>query len=183
MVIALTQRILEHKNREYDCLERSWYTVLKDHTLIFVPNFIDIDIDADLLIITGGDNHPVRDSVEKKLIQKFINQNKPILGICHGAFELTKLLDGKVSNISNHMDTEHLVSYNNSWHNVNSFHSKAITTPPPESKILAIDKDNYCESWIKGNIGAIVWHPERMPIPFIPEEIKRIINYDVPSQR
>jgi gamma-glutamyl-gamma-aminobutyrate hydrolase PuuD len=179
--IGLTQRVLKHKDREYDCIERSWYSVLENHTLFFIPNDLNFDLsnlDLDVLIITGGDNHPVRDQLEKKLIEKFLREDKPILGICHGAFELTKFLGGSVNRILNHMDVDHTVFYNDKEYKVNSFHSFCIDINPPESKILVTDQDNYCESWIKNKVSAIVWHPERMTTPFIPEEIKKVIFYD-----
>ena len=78
MRIGLTQRVLFHKGRAYDSLEHGWYSCLKGHTLVSIPNDVDTDIDVDLLIVTGGDNHPVRDTLEKQLIQKIplISGNK-----------------------------------------------------------------------------------------------------------
>ena len=89
MIIGLTQRVLVHKERAYDSLEHGWYSCLKGHTLVAVSNRTDVEVDADLLIVTGGDNHPVRDLIENRLIQQFMLESKPIIGICHGAFLLT----------------------------------------------------------------------------------------------
>jgi gamma-glutamyl-gamma-aminobutyrate hydrolase PuuD len=171
MHIALTQRVLIHKGREYDSVERSWYNVLQGHTLAFVPNTVNAIVDADLLIVTGGDNHPVRDQVEQRLIQQFMLEGKPIIGICHGAFLLTKVFGGKVDTVDDHMDTEHVVTCDNKEHIVNSFHTLQIKQAPLQSTILAVSNDNICESWIYKNIGAVVWHPERMERPCWPRQI------------
>jgi anthranilate/para-aminobenzoate synthase component II len=179
--IGLTQRVLYHKNRAYDSIEHSWYECLKEHTLFFIPNLENYDVDhlnLDALIITGGDEHPIRNAIEKKLITKFINEHKPILGICHGAFLLTQILNGEIQRIDQHMDTEHEIEYKNSKYIVNSFHTYCITQSPPRSKILAIDNDKYCEAWIKDKVSAIVWHPERMSLPFIPHEIQEVMFND-----
>jgi len=169
MIIGLTQRVLFHKERAYDSLEHGWYSCLQGHKLVAIPNRIDADIDADLLIITGGNNHPVRDMLGERLIKQFILASKPIIGVCHGAFLLTKIFGGKVSEIDGHMDSEHLV---NSIQLVNSYHTLQIEEHPTQSTVLATDEQGCCESWIYKNIGAVVWHPERMNEPYWPKQIE-----------
>ena len=97
MKIALTQRVLYHKGRAYDSIEHSWYRYLKSHTLSFIPNRLDQDFEQladshDCLIITGGDDSAIRRTVEFKLATAVMKQQKPILGICLGAFLLTDAL-------------------------------------------------------------------------------------------
>lgn len=176
MRIALTQRVLVHKGREYDSIERSWYSVLKGHTLIFIPNDINASIDADLLIVTGGEDHPVRVQLEERLIQQMIADHKPIIGICHGAFLLTKILGGVVSPIEGHMDQTHNIKMGDEVVSVNSYHTQQIEQAPLNAKILAQDQAGLCESWIYNNVGAVVWHPERMEHPVWPAAIKELLN-------
>lgn len=180
MKIGLTQRVLFHKGRAYDSIEHGWYSCLKEHTLSFVQNRIDQDTDLiadqiDVLIITGGDDSTVRRIVETKLATAMLIRNKPIIGICHGCFLLTHLLGGCVVEIADHMDTEHLISYQGQTYNVNSFHRLGIDQAPPTSTILAQDLQGNCEAWIDNKIAGIVWHPERMDEPFIPQEIKNLL--------
>ena len=176
MLIGLTQRVLFHKNRAYDSLEHSWYSCLKDHKLVAIPNTITTNADFDLLIVTGGNNHPSRDKVESNLVQQMIEKEKPIIGICHGAFMLTALFGGKICKTDKHMDCEHHVVADNKAYIVNSYHTLQIENPPPSATILATDYNGYCESWIYKNIGAIVWHPERMDYPFWPNEIEKLFT-------
>lgn len=175
MIIGLTQRVLLHKGRAYDSIEQSWYSCLKDHKLVIIPNRDDVDIDIDLLIITGGDSNPRRDQVEVKLLNLFLNI-KPIIGICHGAFLLTQHLGGKLDTTDNHMDCEHTIVVGNSKKMINSFHTLQIKDPPPNSTTLATDESGHCEAWIKDNVSAIVWHPERMDIPYWPEQIVKFMK-------
>lgn len=171
MRIGLTQRVLFHKGRAYDSLEHGWYSCLKGHTLVSIPNDVDTDIDVDLLIVTGGDNHPVRDTLEKQLIQKMLSESKPIIGICHGAFLLTSTLGGEVKPIEGHMDSEHNVYVDKDIRVVNSYHTLQIFRAPERATILATDEAGICEAWIYKNIGAVVWHPERMDQPYWPKQI------------
>jgi len=177
MKIGLTQRVLTHNRVVHDSLEHNWYRLLRGHELVPVPNREDLDYEPlaeslDLLILTGGGNEEVRVTTEISLATEMVKLGKPILGVCHGAFLLTEILGGSTKEgKTDHYDVEHLV-YNNGvpW-TVNSFHNISIDKPPPNSVVLCTDLDGDIESWHKGNICAIVWHPERMLLPYIPCEI------------
>lgn len=180
MKIGLTQRVLFHKGRAYDSIEHGWYSCLKEHTLSFVQNRLDQDFNTladgiDALIITGGDDSPIRRVVETKLATAMLTRQKPIVGICHGCFLLTHLLGGAVTSVDQHMDTEHLIFYQGRKYNVNSYHTLCIEQIPSGAINLVQDLEGKCEAWIDNKIAGIVWHPERMDEPFIPEEIKDLL--------
>ena len=180
MKIGLTQRVLLHRNRAYDSLEHGWYHYLQDHTLLAVANRQDQDFaelvdKLDALIITGGDDSTVRRATEIKLAKLMFVARKPVIGICHGAFLLTDLLGGIVSDIANHSNTIHEVKYAGQTYSVNSYHTLCIDTPHSRAQVLAVDPEGHCESWIDGNIAAVVWHPERMLTPWIPDEIRNLL--------
>ena len=179
--IGLTQRILYHKGRAYDSIEHGWYPYLDGHTLSFIrnditQNFEEIADNLDLLIITGGDDPMLRRVVETRLATKMLSRNKPILGICHGAFLLTDLLGGQVTDTITHQNTSHSVWYFGEEKIVNSYHSLCINEPPSRATILAVDNEGYCESWIDDKIAAVVWHPERMEVPWLPDEIEHLLT-------
>jgi gamma-glutamyl-gamma-aminobutyrate hydrolase PuuD len=174
--IAVTQRVLYHKGRAYDSLEHGWYRFLKDHTLIFIPNRTDQDFKSladsvDALIITGGDDSAIRRTTELKLASIMMQQFKPIVGVCHGAFLLTDVLGGIVSQCDGHMDVDHVVDYFGQQFNVNSYHSQSIKKLHSTAQALVHDTDGDCEAWIDRNLAGIVWHPERMIDPWVPCEI------------
>lgn len=179
MKIGLTQRVLTHNKQVYDSLDRYWYTFLRGHELVPIPNREDLNYESlaeslDLLIITGGGNERIRLDTEISLATEMTKLGKPILGICHGAFLLTQILGGKTrTGKEGHYDVEHIVYSKYEPHLVNSFHNIAIDKYPPNSVQLCVDVEGDCESWIKDNICAIVWHPERMTIPYIPIEIMK----------
>jgi gamma-glutamyl-gamma-aminobutyrate hydrolase PuuD len=179
--IGLSQRIFEHKGRAYDSIEHGWYSYLKEHTLIFIPNNPEQDFkklaqELDAFIITGGDDSAVRRLTELNLATEMTKQQKPIIGICHGCFLLTQVLGGQVEEISGHMDTEHIINYNNKQIVVNSYHTLCVQQVPPNAKILATDEQGLCEAWIDANVAGVTWHPERMSQAFLPEEIENLIK-------
>lgn len=181
MRIGLTQRVLFHNHKAYDSIEHGWYHFLKDHTLSFIPNFQDQDFSEiarsiDMLIITGGDNSPERDAVESILIAEMIMRKKPIVGVCHGCFVLTEHLGGTCDAIEGHHNTEHYVQYRDHAVMVNSYHTQYVRHIPPGASNLCTSIDGICESWIKGDIAGVTWHPERMKNPWIPDEIVRLFN-------
>lgn len=180
MIIGLSQRVLLHKNRAYDALEQRWYSYLKTHTLVPVANRPNQDFNElanllDCFVITGGDDSTVRRLTEVRLATYMIARRKPVIGICHGAFLLTEILGGEIAEIGNHTDCEHEINYFGELITVNSYHSLAIKTPQKSATILAYDDSGNCEAWIDGQTAGIVWHPERMAEPWIPEEIEQLL--------
>lgn len=180
MKIGLSQRIFLHKKQSYDSLEHGWYWYLKQHTIIPIANRTDNNFAyiADLLdafIITGGDDNCLRRIVELRLANQMLLRGKPIIGICHGAFLLTEILGGTVAEIQGHVDCTHEVNYLGTIKEVCSYHSLSISQAQSSAKILAHDNDGNCEAWIDNNLAGIVWHPERMKTPWIPEEIEQLL--------
>jgi gamma-glutamyl-gamma-aminobutyrate hydrolase PuuD len=177
MRIGLTQRVLLHQGRAYDSLEHSWYEYLQGHTLIPIPNRLCVRFpEIDLLIITGGNDHPIRNQIEHQLVDSMLSRNLPVIGICHGCQFLTTKLGGTVVPVADHQDSCHEVEYHGQQHLVNSYHKLRIEQSPPGATVLARDPDGYVESWIQGKTAGIMWHPERMTQPWIPEEIQLLLT-------
>lgn len=181
MKIGLSQRVLLHKNRAYDALDHGWYSYLKAHTLFPIANVPKQDFETlasnlDALFITGGDDSTERRITEIRIALAMMKRQKPIIGVCHGAFLLTDILGGKVEEISGHLDIEHDVNYFGEIKQVNSFHNLSIKTPHKLATVLANDAEGHCEAWIDGKLAGIVWHPERMKNPWIPEEIEELLG-------
>jgi gamma-glutamyl-gamma-aminobutyrate hydrolase PuuD len=178
MNIGLTQRVLVHNKQAYDSTDQAWYRYLEGHTLSLISNRIDQDFKElantlDCLVITGGDDSPLRRVTELKIATEMMKQQKPILGVCHGSFLLQDVLGGIVEPIDNHHNTEHAVYYSNQEFTVNSFHTLSIRNVCGRS--LATDRDGNTEAWIDNNIAGVVWHPERMKQPWLPIEIDKLI--------
>ena len=181
MKIALSQRVFYHKGRAYDAIEHGWYSYLKNHTLVPLPNRLDQEFyklaqEVDAFVITGGDDSAIRRTTELKLAITMLAEHKPVVGICHGCFLLTYILGGTVIEIDDHMDTEHNVMYFGQQYCVNSHHGLAIDKVHNHAKILATDTAGHTEAWIDGNLAGIVWHPERMTQPWIPSEIQNLLK-------
>jgi putative glutamine amidotransferase len=129
-----------------------------------------------VLIVTGGDDHPVRNQIEHELIDIMATRNVPIIGICHGCQLLTQKLGGSVTPVDDHMDSYHEVLYHGQQHLVNSYHRLRIEQAPPAATVLACDSDGYVEAWISGKTAGIMWHPERMTQPWMPAEIQNLLS-------
>ena len=180
MIIGLSQRILYHKGRAYDAIEHGWYSYLSGHTLFYLPNstaqdFNQIADNLDSFIITGGDDSTLRRTVEIKLASAMMQRGKPVIGICHGAFLLTDLLGGRVVEVDAHQDTKHPIFYFGDIKEVNSYHTLGIEKAHDTATVLCTDELGQVEAWIDGKLAGVVWHPERMDGPWIPDEIENLI--------
>lgn len=181
MKIALSQRIIYHNGNTYDATEHGWYKLLRGHNIFFMPNTLEQDFDAiadsvDSFIITGGDDSALRRSVELRLATKIMQRNKPVVGICHGAFLITDLLGGEVEEISNHHDIDHYIMYRGEAIKVNSYHSLGIKKLHNTGTVLCTADTGEIEAFIDGKLAGIVWHPERMKEPWIPPEIALLLG-------
>ena len=85
------------------------------------------------------------------------------------------MLGGTISEVKGHADTDHDVWYHNTTKTVNSYHNNAITQLHSTGKILCTDNDNHIESFIDGKLAGVVWHPERMDSPWLPDEINNLL--------
>jgi putative glutamine amidotransferase len=150
---------------------------LQGHTLIPIPNRLCTKFpDLDLLIVTGGDDHPVRNQIEHELVNSMLSRELPVIGVCHGCQLLTTKLGGTVTPVDDHMDSYHEVFYQDEPHLVNSYHKLRIEQPPPGATVLAQDPDGNVEAWIHEHTAGIMWHPERMTEPWIPREIQLLLS-------
>lgn len=181
MIVGLSQRVLYHNGQAYDSTDQAWYHYFKDHEIITIPNRTDQDFkqlanNIDVLVLTGGNDPSVRRVTETRMATEMLLLNKPIVGICHGAFLLTMLNGGTVGSIEEHHGVQHNVYTGSETHTVNSFHSLCITKAPPSATVLTTDYADYCECWIEGKMAAVVWHPERMDDPYLPKEVQNLLT-------
>lgn len=146
----------------------------------------NIDEFDGLLIPGGGDIDPKwygqknifckdinyqQDEQVFKIIGKFIEKDKAILGICLGCQYLNVYFNGTLNqDIKNHKNVEHIVktndplfaSYFGNEFNVNSLHHQNVDKLGNDLKILAEAEDGTIEAFKHKNnkIVGIQWHPE-----------------------
>ena len=182
MNIGLTQRILHYNNIAYDCLEHGWYNLLSDHTLSFIPNNVDQDHekivrDLDMVIFTGGDASPHRLLVETRLLTQCYIHQVPVLGVCHGAFFINELEQGVNGVIEKHQDTTHKLILESKEYEVNSYHSNQIIEVGKDLESIAHAEDGSIEGFKHKSrlVWGLVWHPERMENPVLPDDLRRFL--------
>lgn len=145
-----------------------------------------------LLLPGGGDLDPAlygredqgsdppdveRDAREMALCKRFLEAEKPILGICRGAQVIAAALGGALhQRISNHdkldgADRLHetrnaglLLRLYGPESVVNSSHHQAIDQLPPDCRILQVSTDGVIEAFRHTRLPvlAVQWHPERL---------------------
>jgi putative glutamine amidotransferase len=163
----------------FDALERSWYALFKKHNLIPVPNLgmIDESIEFDCLVLTGGPDSIERHTTEDLLFAHAYKLNKPIFGFCHGAFAVNDLTGGVNGYIDGHVQTDHEIIMEDNIYTVNSYHGQSIDKLGPDMEKVAMDLDGYTEAFKHKykSIYGIVWHPERMKDPVLPNDVRSIL--------
>ena len=132
----------------------------------------------DGLFLMGGGNiniiekkkiNKIRDEFEKKLYRYFIRQNKPIIGICRGFQNIVSFYGIKLTQIENHVRTNHLIKITKSRFvkykslNVNSYHNYAIKNLPKDFSLISKLEDDTIEiaEHKTKNVICFMFHPER----------------------
>ena len=178
--IAVTQRVdfIEKYNEKRDSLDQRWFSFLNKCgiTPILLPNnpesteaiFKNIQIDGILLtggndLVEFGGNTPERDIVEKKLIEKSIDENLPLIGVCRGMQMLLNYFSAPMVQVEGHVASKHKIQYRGSNRIVNSFHNFAAMNLPSELITEARSDDNVIEAirHTEHSLYGIMWHPER----------------------
>jgi putative glutamine amidotransferase len=176
MKIAITQRQLSINGIAYDCLEQGWYRLLSDHEIVPVPNISRFDIDADMLILSGGNSSEDRYRTELACCRWADDNNIPVLGVCHGAFFLNFVYNGVNHSIEQHQNTQHDIIMDGEIYNVNSYHTMGIYELSTDLEAIAYAKDDIEAFKHKTkDIWGLVWHPERMAVPVLPTDLKELL--------
>jgi gamma-glutamyl-gamma-aminobutyrate hydrolase PuuD len=177
MKIAISQRQVEINGFVYDCLEQGWYEFFLGHEIIPVPNLNNISLDVNMLVLSGGETTNARYNTEVACTAWAIENNVPILGVCHGAFLLNFLYSGVNAKTLGHQNTTHKVYMEDQEYTVNSYHQMMI-----HELGLGLNAIAYCENVVEGfkhsqlPVWGLVWHPERMDVPVLPNDLKELIR-------
>lgn len=177
MNIAITQRELDIRGWTYDCIQQDWYDFLAHHTLWAVPNNSSFTLaEADCLILSGGNSSDRRDRTESIAVQLFAD--KPIIGVCHGAFFLNRFYGGVNTSIEGHHGINHSIKMEFKTHQVNSYHSANIETLADCLEPIAVDDNGVVEAFKHKELPqwGIVWHPERMETPVLPQAVGELLD-------
>jgi len=177
MKIGITQRQISINDIPYDCLEQGWFRLFQEHEIIAIPNLVNLDLDLDMIVFSGGDTTEDRHLTELNCYYYALETGIPVLGVCHGAFLLNLLYSGTNGTTQDHHNTTHSIEMNKKEYTVNSYHRMCISELGDALVPLA---------WANTNVEAfrhltrphwgLVWHPERMTTPVLPKDLERLIN-------
>ena len=156
----------------------------------FLPRPEGLLPEAGALILTGGGSlpskfyreerpesgQPHRDETERRLIERFRAEGRPILAICRGMQYINALLGGKIArldrlSVPRPVRLDHIVEAEGREWLVNQFHNDGIYLEDlaPGLVPLAVDRENGVVEAFRAEgtrILALQWHPER---PFLDE--------------
>lgn len=187
LYIALPIRLSEKENR----YQISSYLIkrLLNYSICPILVYPDSNIQqiiqkCDGCIISGGDDlnpayyhtfkhsatlieNPIIDELDFKILDAFLNAQKPVLGICRGLQVIACYFNQSIhQHIVNHDNHMHNITINptsllyNKVKQVNSFHHQAAATCPKELLLSAKSEDGIIEAMENEIILAVQWHPE-----------------------
>ena len=178
ILISQIEYVRPPRDFVFDALERSYYQFLQGHEILPVPNIITVpDIDYDCLILTGGPDSVARNQTENLLYADAIKKGKPVVGICHGAFAINDICKGINGHVEGHVDANIKINMEGLEHVVKCFHSQSIEKLAEDFVAIAHDEQGTIEAFKHKTrpVYGIVWHPERMDVPVLPTEVKKLL--------
>lgn len=167
-----------------DCIDQRIVRFIREigYLPVALPNIVDLLPDyfrfvlPKAIVLTGGNslekyggNAPERDKTDKYLIEKSLEKNIPLLGICRGMQSILDYFGEELTNVQGHVATRHFISSidgDSAYFNreVNSFHNQGIYKLKHDDLIvLAKSEDGVLKAVLHRNkpIIGIMWHPER----------------------
>lgn len=188
--IGITMRVVDAQGycEPRDALARDWANymafALPGVPWLPVPNLGKASVEfaaawrLDGLILSGGNDigeNSLRDTTERLLLEHFLGDGKPVLGICRGLQLLHSHLGGKLEKCdqATHVAAQHEVNISEDpsgtrWagrRQVNSFHRYGIRVDDlqPALQPLATTQDDWVEAARLEHSAALglMWHPER----------------------
>ena len=198
--LGVSQRVevVESYGERRDCLDQAWTGLLEEwgYQPVPLPNTVEdagsyLDSMAiDGIVLTGGNDiadldgatqpAPERDQFERAAVEWAIQNDRPICGVCRGLQLLNTYFGGQLSTVSDHVATEHTVSFQptvltfeNGSHRLelpetvrtNSYHGYGIGPNDLADPLQAVGTaaDGTVEMVVHPDLQlvGIMWHPER----------------------
>lgn len=179
--IGITQRRVADSPEALarDALDANWSDWLAScwpgSQFLAIPNFSDpclavrhvVQWEVDLLIFSGGEDvgaSPVRDAVERCLLDHARVEAKPVIGVCRGMQVLHSNDGGKLLPRSEHVGSPHLLlGVEPAGACVNSWHRWCVEQTAPHWRVLARALDGSVEAMQHEKLPwlGFMWHPER----------------------
>ncbi len=178
--IFVTQRVdvLEDRNETRDSLDQKWSSLLMACELlpIIVPNNFEAAqalyhaITPSGLLLTGGNSlasyggdAPMRDKTEALLLNLFMADRKPILGVCRGMQVIQDRFGQKLVHVEGHVAQTIEIEFKKMHRTVNSYHELGARKNTTEFLVDATSGDGVIKaiSHPSAPIAGVMWHPER----------------------
>lgn len=178
--IFVTQRLdlIESRNEKRDSLDQNWIKLLVHCGLtpLVVPNAVDVaevlykKVSPGGLLLTGGNSlveyggdAPERDETERHLLNKFMSDQKPVLGVCRGMQVIQDRFGQKLKTVTGHITQAQQIEHKGKPRTVNSYHTLGACNNTTEFNVDARSQDGVIKaiSHPTAPVVGIMWHPER----------------------
>lgn len=200
----MTQRIdrIEGYDEVREALDIKWCELLQlcGYFPLLVSSKMDVvnlmtHIDVQGIVLTGGNDltivndnpmNQLRDTFERDLIQRGIEKNIPILGVCRGMQMIAAYCGESIEKVTGHVAVQHAIrikedsvvyrATKTDIEEVNSFHGYCVALgKESQFEVLAQTEDETIEAIVhkKHKLTGIMWHPERVN-PFKESDITLI---------
>lgn len=146
------------------------------HDLMKKAGFIEGDENSEILLLPGGADlgmRPIRDAEEFALWEKWVSEDKPIIGICRGMQVMMHLTGNElIEHLPNvteevlHTTINGLWTGQSSFHNtecgllINSRHHQGYLNANKYWNVIDKTTDGVIEAVINNKQFGVQWHPE-----------------------
>lgn len=192
-MIGISQRIVQ--NEQYpetrDALDQRWYALLNACGLLPVALPNDLVTTKALIaqipfagfILSGGNDHPARAATELFLLKKSLQENMPLLGICHGMQIIQQYFGLQLEKVSQHVMPHQMIHIHDQEEIVNSYHSYGTRETTKELLVWAKAQDGVVKAirHISLPLMGIMWHPERFE-PYAERDVQLIKTFFLEPQ-
>lgn len=182
-LIAVSQRTryLKYYNEYDDALDQCWhhFFLACGLTPLLLPN--QINLAQSLLqlspltgiVLTGGDDHPKRITVENYLLEFAIKNRIPLIGVCHGMQMIQRYFGLIMEPCEGHITDQQQIWLDNKLITVNSYHTYGTKNSISKLHVLAKSSDGIIKAIQHSSypITGIMWHPERLS-PYAERDIQ-----------
>lgn len=188
-IIGVSQRVcvISEINESRDCLDQRWASFFLELDLIpvAIPNCLElfkrylISFKFDGFLLTGGKPTPNRDACENAILEYSIQNEIPLLGVCHGMQVIQQYFGINVFPVTGHVAHKQTISVNKCTAVVNSYHDNGTDELHPEFSVWAEHPPSRIIKGIKHKklpLLGMMWHPERLT-PYREQDISLFRNF------
>lgn len=184
LLLTMRQDIEPAYHELRDGLDTAWWTFLDAAGFVPIPLPNHLGAATAIVkqlphlgvVLTGGGTHQVdgqdpRSQIERMLIQRAVELNTPLLGVCRGMQAIQQYFGLTLQPVTGHVQQVQAIRCEQGIRQVNSYHDFGTAESVPELLVQARSEDGVVKAvqHLKRHLRGVMWHPERFEIPQVPD--------------